>query len=363
MALCGRDMVGIAKTGSGKTLSFALPALIHAKAQQPLRDGDGPIVLILAPTRELCTQICEEIDLFARKVGLFAHAVYGGASSGPQKDALSRGVPVLVATPGRLIDLHEQGCVPLGRVTFLVLDEADRMLDMGFKPQLEKIIPRTNPKRQTLMWSATWPAAVKSLARDYTSDAIQVNIGSELLTANSLINQKVIVIEPQYKDKELVEVLKNEKGKVIVFCNMKRTCDDIERLLCRDFRCATIHGDKMQSARERIINDFKSGNKNILIATDVAARGLDVKDVKLVINYDFPNSCDDYVHRVGRTARGADKEGFAVTFFSSKDSGNARELVSIIREAKQNVPQELINLSSSGYGSRKGFSSYGRRRY
>lgn len=351
MALSGRDMVGIAQTGSGKTISFALPGLIHVSKQPRLRVGDGPIMLVLAPTRELCLQINEEINAFAGKFGLKTLSIYGGVSSNPQKTALYNGVEVLVATPGRLIDMIEQGFCPLNRVSFLVLDEADRMLDMGFKPQLERIIPKTNPKRQTLMWSATWPIEVRRLANDYMDTYIQVNIGSEELTTNSNIIQKIELTDSYNKQSRLQELLSHD-DKVIIFANMKRTCDELENLLGRKFKVAAIHGDKSQHIRDRIIVDFKSGYRNILIATDVAARGLDVKDVKLVINYDFPNNCDDYVHRIGRTARGAEKEGHAITFFTKNDSSNASELVKLLRSAKQPVPDELSRMADEVSGVR-----------
>jgi ATP-dependent RNA helicase DDX5/DBP2 len=358
MALSGRDMVGIAQTGSGKTISFALPALIHAKSQEPLRRGDGPVVLILAPTRELCLQIQEEIDTYARYFRLTTHAVYGGVSPQPQKQALLRGVEVLVATPGRLIDLHEQGFAPLKRVTFLVLDEADRMLDMGFEPQLCKIIPQTNPERQTLMWSATWPAEVRELARNYMHDYIQVNIGSEDLTSNAKITQKIEVVEYRRKKDALLHLLRSAEGRTIVFCNMKRTCDDLEYVLMQEsIRVAAIHGDKSQAIRDRVIQDFKSGRCTVLLATDVAARGLDVKDVKMVVNYDFPNNCEDYVHRIGRTARGNVSEGKAVTLFTEGDRNNAKDLVKVLSDAKQEVPRELRDLV--GDSDAKRYSRYG----
>ncbi|KRH93581.1 ATP-dependent RNA helicase [Pseudoloma neurophilia] len=353
MALAGRDMVGIAETGSGKTLSFALPALIHAAAQQPLRSGDGPIVLVLAPTRELCVQIQEVISEFERCFKLRSHAVYGGASAFPQKTALRRGIEVLVATPGRLIDLMDQGCCDLSRVSFLVLDEADRMLDMGFEPQLRQIIPKTNSNRQTLMWSATWPRAVRDLASSFMNDFIQVTIGEDELTSNKKIQQVVKVIEEREKVDHLLNILEGNKKKLIIFCNKKRTCDYLQTELERNrFDASAIHGDKTQNIRDRVISDFKTGRKNILIATDVAARGLDVKDVEAVINFDFPPTCDSYVHRIGRTARGNQKEGLAIAFFTREDQGNAKELCNILKSSNQSIPDELQSFSRSSLSSR-----------
>lgn len=383
MALSGRDMVGIADTGSGKTISFVLPALIHAKAQQPLREDDGPIVLILAPTRELATQIEEVVREYSALFDLRSTTVYGGASMVPQKKTLKRGVEVLVATPGRLIDLHEQGFCPLNRVSFLVLDEADRMLDMGFEPQLNQIIPKTNKNRQSLMWSATWPKEVRTLAMDYLSDYIQVTIGDEGLKANSKITQKVEIVDWKDKKNKLLFYLQDRRSdRVIIFCNMKRTCDVIESFLIdHGFPATATHGDKTQSARDAVIHSFKGGRKTILIATDVAARGLDISNVKLVINYDFPKCIEDYVHRIGRTARGDSTEGLAFTMFTNEDACNAKRLVELLKQSNQEVPNDLDSMARSsrrpsdqnsrgGHGSRSnrggsfsgGYGSYSSRR-
>ncbi|EHY65974.1 ATP-dependent RNA helicase DDX17 [Nematocida ausubeli] len=367
LALSGRDMVGVANTGSGKTLSFILPALIHAKAQKPLRQGDGPIVLVLAPTRELVSQIEEEACKYAKYFGLRTVAVFGGAPAGPQKGAIRRGAEILIATPGRLIDLYEQKAVFMSRVSFLVLDEADRMLDMGFEPQLKKIIPETNPNKQTLMWSATWPKEVRSLARNYMKDYIQIKIGSAELVANVKITQKTFIVDHWEKDKMLSDVLADVAGdeklnpKIIIFCNQKRRCDDlVEKMQEYGWPAEALHGDKPQNQRDRIIQDFKSGKRSILVATDVAARGLDVKDVKAVINYDFPTNCEDYIHRIGRTARGNSEEGLALTFFSPKDDrSNARKYVEILKDSNQEVPQDLAALASRGGDSYGGNSRFG----
>lgn len=363
MALCGRDMVGIADTGSGKTISFVLPALVHAKNQPKLRPDDGPIVLILAPTRELCTQIEEVVREYAGYFGLTSCAVYGGAAMGPQKRALKNGVEVLVATPGRLIDLSKQGFCPLGRVSFLVLDEADRMLDMGFEPQLNEIIPLTNENRQSLMWSATWPREVRTLALNYMKDFVQVTIGDDDLKANVKILQKVDVVNEREKKRKLLEYLEEfRSGRVIVFCNMKRTCNTLEDHLQENrFHAAALHGDKTQAARDSVIQSFRSGRVSVLIATDVAARGLDVENVKCVINYDFPKTVEDYVHRIGRTARGSSSEGLSMTMFTEEDAPNARKLIEIMRNASQTIPNDLETLSRRGGGQRGQHRGGGRR--
>lgn len=368
MAMSGRDMVGIADTGSGKTVSFVLPALMHAKGQAPLREDDGPIVLILAPTRELCTQIEEVVREYAPFYDLRSCAVYGGVSMIPQKRALKRGVEILVATPGRLIDLYKQGFCPLSRVTFLVLDEADRMLDMGFEPQLNEIIPETNKMRQSLMWSATWPREVRTLAMNYMKDYIQVTIGDDDLKANKKIIQRVDVVEWKDKKRKLLDYLQEYRAsRMIVFCNMKRTCDMLEDYLRENrFQAAAIHGDKTQAARDTVIQNFKSGRVGILIATDVAARGLDVENVKCVINFDFPKNVEDYVHRIGRTARGSSSEGLAFTMFTSEDAPNARKLADLMRQSNQEVPADLENMAGRGgfsRGARPQFRGAPPRRY
>ncbi|KAI5180743.1 ATP-dependent RNA helicase DDX5/DBP2 [Nematocida sp. AWRm80] len=370
MALSGRDMIGIANTGSGKTLSFILPAMIHAKAQIPLRSGDGPIVLVLAPTRELVCQIESEASKYARFFGLKTAAVYGGAAQGPQRNAIRRGAEIVIATPGRLIDFYEQRAIYLSRVSFLVLDEADRMLDMGFEPQLNRIIPETNPKKQTLMWSATWPKKVQALAHNYMSNYIQVKIGASDLVANSKIIQKTFVVDQWEKDKMLSDVLSEVAGddattpKIIVFCNQKRKCDELaDKMQEYGWPAEALHGDKTQPQRDQTIMNFKNGRRSILVATDIAARGLDVKDVKAVINYDFPTDCEDYIHRIGRTARGNSLEGYSYTFFSPKnDRESSRKFVDILKSANQEIPSELMSLSMSckgGSGSRGGYSRFG----
>lgn len=240
MALSGRDVVGIAETGSGKTLTYCLPSIVHINAQPLLAPGDGPIVLVLAPTRELAVQIQQEITKFGRSSRIRNTCVYGGVPKGPQIRDLSRGVEVCIATPGRLIDMLESGRTNLRRVTYLVLDEADRMLDMGFEPQIRKIISQIRPDRQTLMWSATWPKEVRNLAADFLTDFIQVNIGSMDLSANHRITQIVeVVSEGDKRDrmlKHLEKVMddKEKENKVLIFTGTKRVADDITRFLRQD---------------------------------------------------------------------------------------------------------------------------------
>lgn len=238
MALSGRDVVGIAETGSGKTLTYCLPAIVHINAQPLLAPGDGPIVLVLAPTRELAVQIQAEITKFGKSSRIRNTCVYGGVPRGPQIRDLTRGVEVCIATPGRLIDMLESGRTNLRRVTYLVLDEADRMLDMGFEPQIRKIISQIRPDRQTCMWSATWPKDVRQLANDFLQDYIQVYIGSQDLSANHRITQIVeVVSEFEKRDrmiKHLERIMEDKKSKVLIFTGTKRVADDITRFLRQD---------------------------------------------------------------------------------------------------------------------------------
>ncbi|UKZ96931.1 ATP-dependent RNA helicase dbp2, variant 3 [Trichoderma asperellum] len=279
MALSGRDVVGIAETGSGKTLTYCLPAIVHINAQPLLAPGDGPIVLILAPTRELAVQIQQEISKFGRSSRIRNTCVYGGVPKGPQIRDLSRGVEVCIATPGRLIDMLEAGKTNLRRVTYLVLDEADRMLDMGFEPQIRKIIEQIRPDRQTLMWSATWPKEVRALAADFLQDFIQVNIGSMELAANHRITQIVeVVTEMEKRDrmiKHLEKVMENKENKILIFVGTKRIADEITRFLRQDgWPALSIHGDKQQNERDWVLDQFKTGKSPIMVATDVASRGI-----------------------------------------------------------------------------------------
>ena len=252
MALSGRDVVGIAETGSGKTLTYCLPAIVHINAQPLLAPGDGPIVLVLAPTRELAVQIQQEVTKFGKSSKIRNTCVYGGVPKGPQIRDLSRGVEVCIATPGRLIDMLEMGKTNLRRVTYLVLDEADRMLDMGFEPQIRKIISQIRPDRQTCMWSATWPKEVRQLASDYLHEYIQVNIGSMDLSANHRITQIVEIVSEFDKrermSKHLESIMEDKSSKILLFTGTKRVADDITRFLrqdgwpalCRSFFLALI---------------------------------------------------------------------------------------------------------------------------
>ncbi|KAF0288942.1 putative ATP-dependent RNA helicase DDX17 [Amphibalanus amphitrite] len=362
IALSGRDMVGIAQTGSGKTLAYMLPAIIHINHQDYLRPGDGPVALVLAPTRELAQQISEVASEFGRSSKLRHTCVYGGAPKGGQLRDLERGVEIVIATPGRLIDFLEMGKTNLRRCTYLVLDEADRMLDMGFEPQIRKIVEQIRPDRQTLMWSATWPKEVRRLAEEFLTDYTQLNVGSLDLAANHNILQIVDVCESHEKFQKLFrlleEIMAEKENKTIIFTETKRGSDELTRQMRREgWPGMCIHGDKSQQERDWVLREFRSGRSPILVATDVAARGLDVTDVKFVINFDYPNNSEDYIHRIGRTAR-SHNTGTAYTFFTAENAAKARDLISVLREANQVVNPKLIELqnSSRGYGGR---SRYG----
>uniref|UniRef100_H2TFC1 RNA helicase n=1 Tax=Takifugu rubripes TaxID=31033 RepID=H2TFC1_TAKRU len=354
LALSGRDMVGIAQTGSGKTLSYLLPAIVHINHQPYLERGDGPICLVLAPTRELAQQVQQVAYDYGKSSRIKSTCVYGGAPKGPQIRDLERGVEICIATPGRLIDFLEAGKTNLRRCTYLVLDEADRMLDMGFEPQIRKIVDQIRPDRQTLMWSATWPKEVRQLAEDFLKDYVQINVGALELSANHNILQIVDVCLENEKDNKLIqlmeEIMAEKENKTIIFVETKKRCDDITRRMRRDgWPAMCIHGDKSQPERDWVLAEFRSGKAPILIATDVASRGLDVEDVKFVINYDYPNSSEDYIHRIGRTARSTNK-GTAYTFFTPGNVRQARELIRVLEEARQAINPKLLQLADNGRG-------------
>ncbi|KAL0223064.1 hypothetical protein P9112_002454 [Eukaryota sp. TZLM1-RC] len=365
-ALTGRDSIGIAKTGSGKTLAFALPAIVHINAQPILEPGDGPIVLIMAPTRELAVQIEGEIAKFAESSGINHCCLYGGVSKGPQIRKLREGVEIVIATPGRLIDLVSQNCTNLHRVTYLVLDEADRMLDMGFEQQIRKIVGQIRPDRQTLMFSATWPRDIRDLSRDFLKDPIHVFIGSDDVTANPDVEQQIVLVENDHaKLPTAMEIVTPylDGRKVLVFCETKRNVDSLaNEFRHRRIKALPIHGDKSQAERDMALNSFKSGHCLVLIATDVCARGLDVKDIAMVMNYDLPGDVESYIHRIGRTGR-AGKKGLSVSLFlRGKDARIAKKLVHVLREAGQNVPAFVGEIARE-YGEERAVSRYSRGRY
>mmetsp|Transcript_64700 Transcript_64700/g.140965 ORF Transcript_64700/g.140965 Transcript_64700/m.140965 type:complete len:667 (+) Transcript_64700:118-2118(+) len=349
--LCGRDVIGVAKTGSGKTLAFLLPAFSMLLEKRVDLRGP-PSILVLAPTRELACQIEQQAKDFGAAAGMRATCLYGGAPKGPQLAELRQRPQTLVATPGRLHDFLDPQpglsvAVDVKSVRYLVLDEADRMLDMGFEPQVRKIVSLLPQERQTVMFTATWPFAVRRLASEFLRDAAEVRIGdAESLVVNPDVEQRIVFCGDMREKEDRVENILRETGtdQAIIFVNTKRMCETVA-LRIRDSVC--IHGDKDQKERDLALGWFKAGTRRVLVATDVAARGLDVKDVKLVLNFDPPNKEEDYVHRVGRTGR-AGKKGTAITLLTNDDGIAARSIEKILQTAGLPVPEELKRRLASG---------------
>ncbi|XP_064624758.1 probable ATP-dependent RNA helicase DDX43 [Lineus longissimus] len=346
--LQGLDLIGIAQTGTGKTLAFLLPAMIHIDNQPvPREERGGANVLVLAPTRELALQIEREVKKYHYK-GIRSCCVYGGGNRREQIAAVERGVEIIIATPGRLNDLVMNEVVDVKSITYLVLDEADRMLDMGFEPQIMKIMLDIRPDRQTVMTSATWPEDVRRLARRYMKDPMMVYVGTLDLAACHTVTQIVEVLPEEDKRDRLYYFIENEMApeeKVLIFVGRKTTADDLSSdFALKDIVCQCIHGGREQYDREQALQDFKDGTVKILIATDVASRGLDIEDITYVLNFDFPRDMEEYVHRVGRTGR-AGKSGISLTLVTRESWRNAQALIDILVEAHQEVPPELEEMA------------------
>mmetsp|Transcript_63346 Transcript_63346/g.196560 ORF Transcript_63346/g.196560 Transcript_63346/m.196560 type:complete len:551 (-) Transcript_63346:106-1758(-) len=351
-AVTGKDLVAVAKTGSGKTLAFLLPAfklIAETEAAGGASGGSSaakPPVLVLAPTRELATQIEAECSKFAKFAKVRSLAVFGGVPKGPQAQAMRENPQVLVATPGRLQDLMEMKAVSLKAVQLLVLDEADRMLDMGFEPEIAKILTETPKERQTLLFTATWPKAVKKIAANYLKeDFLHVNVGqTEELAANRSVTQEFHKRNDEEKEETLWRILDSlpDSAKLICFANTKRRIDSLAKAFSsRGYDLAAVHGDKAQRERDRELAEFASGKCWLLFATDVCARGLDIKEVTHVVNYDMARDVESYVHRIGRTGR-AGNSGTSITFWNEDyDMECAPALVKIAKEAGQEVPDWL----------------------
>jgi len=352
----GYDLMACAQTGSGKTAAFLVPMLSNlfekAKKLTSSRSSGGrgrkaePLVLILAPTRELATQIFDECRRFTYKTMMRPCVVYGGADVRTQRMELSKGCDVLTATPGRLNDFLNRTVISLSRVKYLVLDEADRMLDMGFETEIRKIVQKSDLRedgtRQTLMFSATFPKKIQELARDFLSKTHVFLTVGRVGGIPSEITQKVIYVRDEDKRKELVDLLlKQPPSRTLIFVETKRGADSLDDYLYnQNFPTTSIHGDRTQREREDALASFKSGRSPILIATAVAARGLDIKNVMHVINYDMASEIDEYIHRIGRTAR-VGNPGLATTFYNERNEATAPDLVKILIECKQDVPDFL----------------------
>ena len=331
--LAGRDLLGCAKTGTGKTAAFALPILQRLFAGT--RGQHGPRALVLVPTRELASQVHESFLKYGQHLGVASVTVYGGVSQVPQVRALRRGVDVVVATPGRLVDLIGQGHARLNEVEVLVLDEADHMLDLGFVPDVRRILARLPTKRQTLLFSATMPPPIAALAREILSNPAEVRVAPQG-EAVDLVEQRVHFVDRDDKLDVLATVLRaGDIERALVFARTKHGADRVAKRLARDgIPASAIHGNKSQGARERTLADFKSGKVPILIATDIAARGIDVQGISHVINYELPNIPETYIHRIGRTAR-AGAKGIAISLCSRDERPF---LVDIEKLQRRNVP-------------------------
>ena len=332
----GRDLIGCAQTGTGKTAAFMLPILDHLlKLRRPRRIGH-PRALVLSPTRELAAQTAENVKAYSKYADLPFACLFGGVSQFHQVKDIKRGAETVIACPGRLIDLMTQGIVFLDQVEIFVLDEADRMLDMGFLPDIKRIISKLPLQRQSLFFSATMGKAERSLALGMVKDALEISISPEAPTVEK-INQKAMFVEKGSKDTLLVHLLEShpEWDKVIVFTKMRHGADRVARKLTRaKIACAAIHSDKTQAQRTRALEGFRKGQIRVLVATDIASRGIDVPDVKCVVNMELPLETESYVHRIGRTAR-AGESGAAVSFVASAERG---QLKAVERFIKKTIP-------------------------
>lgn len=352
--MSGRDVIGVAKTGSGKTIAFLLPMFRHIRDQRPLSGNDGPVALVMTPTRELATQIHKECKPFLKAMNLRGVCAYGGAAIKDQIADLKRGAEIIVCTPGRMIDLlaaNSGRVTNLRRVTYVVLDEADRMFDMGFEPQVMKIFANIRPDRQTILFSATMPRIMDALAKKTLKSPVEITVGGRSVVAPE-ITQIVEVREEKEKFHRLLELLgelydKDEDARTLIFVDRQEKADDLLKdLMRKGYPCMSIHGGKDQIDRDSTIDDFKAGVIPIMIATSVAARGLDVKQLKLVVNFDAPNHLEDYVHRAGRTGR-AGNTGTAVTFVTEDQEQYSVGIAKALEQSGQPVPERLNEMRKS----------------
>lgn len=327
--LKGKDLLGCAQTGTGKTAAFAIP--IIQKISRQNQNGQRKITaLVVAPTRELAIQVNDSFSTYGKHTGIRNTVIFGGVSQHAQVKALKKGVDILVATPGRLLDLINQGFVSLDHVRFSVLDEADHMLDMGFLPDIKRIIAKLPQKRQSLFFSATMPAAIVDLSNKILGDPFKITVKPDQPTAEK-VDQAVYFVEKQDKIKLLKHLLKNNEAEsAIVFSRTKHGANKIVKLLGRaGVQAAAIHGNKSQNKRQETLRDFKSGKIHVLVATDIAARGIDVDSLSMVINYDLPNVPETYVHRIGRTGR-ADASGVALSFCAPEERSFLKSIQKLI---------------------------------
>lgn len=344
-ALTGRDLLGLAQTGTGKTAAFAIPIIEQLLADPTSQQKGAPRkirALILTPTRELAIQIDESLADYTRYTTLRHTVIFGGVKQKSQTDELRAGTDILTATPGRLLDLMSQGFIRLDHVRHFVLDEADRMLDMGFIHDVKRLLPKLPPKKQTLFFSATMPDSIDRLAKSLLRNPARVEV-TPASSVVEIISQSVYRVEKPQKKELLAQLLLGEAGhQVLVFSRTKHGADNIARYLSRrGITCESIHGDKSQNSRQRALSNFKEGRSNVIIATDIAARGIDIKGLDLVLNYDLPDVPETYVHRIGRTGR-AGCEGRAIAFCSGEEVPMLREIEKLtgikLEQRKHDLP-------------------------
>jgi ATP-dependent RNA helicase DDX3X len=352
----GHNLMACAQTGSGKTGSYLIPIIARMMQTGPpassRRREARPVALMLAPTRELSQQIYTEIRKFAHRTGIRSTAVYGGADPKDQSRALSMGCDILAATPGRLLDFTGRGKIDLSTVAYVVIDEADRMLDMGFIPQVTSILEQT-PNAQMVMCSATFPREIQVMASKFLGSYTFLTVGRVGSTTENIV-QELHYLEDHEKRQFLHERLQQLTGLVLIFVETKRNADAIEDYLFRaGYSCTCIHGDRSQPERDRALSEFKRGIKPVLVATDVASRGLDISNVANVINFDAPNNIQEYVHRIGRTGR-AGKQGLAITFLTDKSRPIVKDIYSLLVECNQVVPDWLEGLYRDNLSQRRG---------
>ncbi len=377
LVLAGKDLIGCAQTGTGKTAAFAIP-IIHqlhrivgsSKKAKEIR------CLVVTPTRELAVQIGQNFDEYGKYTNLTQLTIFGGVSQIPQVDALRKGIDVLIATPGRLLDLHKQGFINLDSLHTLVLDEADQMLDMGFVNDVKKIVKLTPKNRQTLLFSATMPIAIRELAEMFLNDPATVSVSPVSSTAEN-VTQKIYFVDKTEKRNLLYHLIKNENlSDVLVFSRTKHGADNVVKALRKNGIAAeAIHGDKSQNARQRVLDAFKNKEVGVLVATDIAARGIDIDQLPFVINFDLPNIPETYVHRIGRTGR-AGNGGIAISFCSNDEHGYWKDIQKLIKVDVETVtdhpypwhsgsaetpaaakPQNHSNRSGGAHKSRKSDAS------
>lgn len=370
--MSGRDVIGVAKTGSGKTIAFLLPLFRHIKDQRPLEQMEGPVAIVMTPTRELAVQIHRDCKPFLKVLNLRvsdntlpelpstetsqAVCAYGGSPIKDQIAEMKKGAEIIVCTPGRMIDLltaNSGRVTNLKRVTYLVLDEADRMFDMGFEPQVMKIVNNIRPDRQTVLFSATFPKQMDSLARKILKKPLEITVGGRSVVAAE-IEQIVEVRAEDTKFNRLLEILgqmynEDPEARTLIFVDRQEAADNLLRdLMRRGYLVMSLHGGKDQMDRDQTIADFKAGIVPIVTATSVAARGLDVKQLKLVINYDAPNHMEDYVHRAGRTGRAGNK-GTCVTFIAPDQERYSVDIYRAVKASNAAIPKELEELANGEF--------------